>query len=505
VQSLEPIIRIPNPVLKESPCLESEFDSLSGPTLYGLKRKAAPEVSEVVERAPNRIVEILKLGYNEYERTHALQDHVREAVRMTLQCRTSALGGHVEGCPDGHVERIFYNSCGHRFCPRCAYRKQQNWLAKQRKKMLPVRHFHVTFTIPHEFNDLWWSNFKDMADILFQTAAKSLQELMKDPQRTGVQVGIVAALHTWDDRLLRHPHLHCLVTGGGLTEADTWKDSYQPGEKPFLVPGNALMQRFRKLFCRRLERKLKKEQLKLPEGWRKQQMLNMINKVNRTNWEIYVSKPPEDGGPTTEEILDYQAKAVAGGPISQMRIVEIERKVDAWVADIVAAQQPQLGYLAEPLMPNSRFKEVDAETNSVSFCYGKFDRNSGRRVREETEELEIGKFIKRLLWHVTPPKFHAVREYGLYSGAKKGEYEKLRAVLPDTPEAEVVKGERSGEAEQADGRVSLEEYMQQRTHCPVCGKKLEFSRVIPSSVTGKISPRDKALAKALRSKRRRGG
>jgi hypothetical protein len=486
-------------------CLPFATEDLAAKPLSRLPSEVQAAQVEVVTTPPNRIVEILELGYAEFEQDHPLPGYVREAARMALYCRTSALGGHVERCPDGHVERVFYNSCGHRFCPRCAFRKQQNWAAKQHKKLLPVRHFHATFTIPHEFNELWWCHFKDMADLLFHAAADALQDLLKDPKRAGVQVGIVAALHTWDDRLFRHPHLHCLVTGGGLTDEDTWKDSYKPGEKPFLVPVNALMQHFRKLFCRRLERKIKKERFTLPDGYSKQQMLNIINKVNRSNWEVYVSKPPEDGGPTTKEILDYQAKAVAGGPIPEMRIADIERKVNEWVADIVQAQQPQLGYLSEALMPNSRFETVDGEANSVSFRWGTFDHNSARRRRDKLCTLPLDEFIERLLWHVTPPQFHAVREYGLYTGAKKTEYQKLRAVLPDAPEPEVVKLERTGQTEQVDGRISLQEYIDQRTRCPVCGKKLEVCAVIRSSVTGKISPRDKAFVKALRRKRRRGG
>jgi hypothetical protein len=303
----------------------------------------------------------------------------------------------------------------------------------------------------------------------------------------------------------RHPHLHCLVTGGGLTDEDTWKASYKPDETPFLVPVKALMQHFRKLFCRRLERTLKKEKFNLPEGYSTQQILTMINKVNRSNWAVYVSKPLEDGGPTPEEILHYQAKAVAGGPLSEMRITGSERTVNEWVADIVQAQPPQLGYLTETLMPNSRFETVDGDANSVRFRWGKFDRNSARRQRDKLCTLSVEKFIERLLWHVTPPTFHAVREYGLYTGAKKTAYQKLRALLPDTPEPEVVKLAKTGQTEQADGRVSLQAYMAQRTRCPVCGKKLELCAVIRSSVTGKSSPRDKALIRALRCKRRRGG
>jgi hypothetical protein len=507
IQLPEPIIPVPLWAELHKPFPTGEWSSLITPQSPSatLSRLQPETVPDVVAGAPNRIVKILELGYAEFERTHPLQAHVRQAVRMTLQCRTSALGGHVERCPNGHIARVHYNSCGHRFCPRCAYRKQQTWRGKQRKKLLAVRHFHVTFTIPHEFNDLWWWNFKAMADLLFHTAAKALQDLLKDPTRLGVQVGIVAALHTWDDRLLRHPHLHCLVTGGGLSPEERWKESYKSGEKPFLVSGNALMQRFRRLFCRTLERKLNKEHLKLPEGCSTQQMLNIINKVNRRNWEVYVAKPVEDGGPSTEEILAYQAKAVAGGPLSHMRIEGIERNVNEWVAGIVAGQEPQVAYLTDPLMPNSRFEEVDELDKRVSFRWGMFDQHSGRRVRDKLCTLRLEEFMKRLLWHVTPSDFHAIREYGLYTSAKKAECEKLRVLLPGLPggEAEATAGK--DRVKQDDERIPLSEYMEKHTRCPVCGKKLEICGVIPSSVTGKLAPRDKALIKALRRKRRRGG
>lgn len=512
IQLPEPIIQVPLFAELHNSFPTGELSSMITPQstsspISRVQPETVPEVTEVVAGAPNRIVEILESGYAEFERTHPLPEYVRQAVRMTLQCRSAVLGGHVEKCPNDHIARVYYNSCGHRFCPRCAYRKQQNWLAKQRKKLLPVRHFHVTFTIPHEFNALWWWNFKQMADLLFHTAAKALQELMHDPERAGVQVGIVAALHTWDDRLLRHPHLHCLVTGGGLSAEDQWKDSYTPGDNPFLVSVKALMQRFRRLFCRRLEAKLNNEQVKLPEGRSTQQMLNIINTVNRTNWDVYVARPVEDGGPRTEEILEYQAKAVAGGPISQMRIDGIERKVKEWVTGIVAGQEPQLAYLTEPLMPNSRFEQIDESDRRVIFRWGKFDPHSGRRVREKTASLTIEKFLKRLLWHVTPPDFHAVREYGLYTSAKKADYEKLRAILPDLPGFEVEAAADKDKAEHDDERIPLNEYVEERTRCPVCGKKLEVCAVIPSSVTGKLAPRDKALMKTLRRKvrRRRGG
>jgi predicted nucleic acid-binding Zn ribbon protein len=475
--------------------------------VYRLRREAMPAQVEVVARTPNRIVEILQLGYEAFKRSRPLPPHVREAAQMILRCRTSALGGHVEECPDGHIARIHYNSCGHRFCPRCGYRKRQHWIAQQREKLLPVRHFHVTFTIPREFNDLWWRNVKQMATDLFHAAAQALQELLADPERVGVQVGIVASLHTWDDRLRRHPHLHCLVTGGGLTPDEAWKDSWQSREQPFLVHVFPLMQRFRKLFCRTLERKIKKERLNLPEGCSPQQMLNTINKVNRSAWQVYIAKPPEDGGPTTEEILEYQAKAVAGGPLSDVRIEGIERTVRDWQEGIQAFQEPQLRYVSEAPLSGRRVQEVSHQ--EVSFRWGTYDKETGRRVRDQTETLPIEEFLRRLFWHVPPPDLHTIRQYGLYTSAKKAQYEKCRAILPKTVTADIerVTTAFAAKKDDGDGHIPLEEYMEQRTHCPVCGKPLEITRVIPSSVTGKISPRDKAFARKLSGtqRRRRGG
>jgi hypothetical protein len=233
-------------------------------------------------------------------------------------------------------------------------------------------------------------------------------------------------------------------------------------------------------------------------------MLNIINTVNRRNWEVYAARPVEDGGPTTQEILEYQAKAVAGGPISQMRRQGIERKVHEWVAGIVAGQEPQGAYLTEPLMPSSRFEKAEEADMRVMFRWGPFDQHSGRRVRDRTERLTIEEFLKRLLWHVTPPDFHAVREYGLYTSAKKADYEKLRAMLSDLPGCEGEAAAGRDQAEQDTGRLPLSEYLEERTHCPVCGKKLAVCGVLPSSVTGKLAPRDKALMRTLRYKRRRG-
>src|SRR2546422_994480 len=166
--------------------------------------------------------DIFCASYPDYERTHALPAHVRRAARAIIQCRTAALGGHVQACPDGHVSRVWYNSCRHRSCPQCAYLQTERWLALQQARLLACDHYHVIFTLPHDLNSLWLANVPVMTTLLCQAVRDMLCTLLADPKYLGAQPGIIAALHTWSQTLLLRPHLHCLVTGGGLTPAGQW-------------------------------------------------------------------------------------------------------------------------------------------------------------------------------------------------------------------------------------------------------------------------------------------
>jgi hypothetical protein len=150
-----------------------------------------------------------------YEQTYPLPAHVRRAARAIMQCRTAVLGGHVQACPDGHMARVWYNSCRHRACPQCAYLQTERWLAVQRARLLACDHYHVIFTLPHELNPLWLANVPVMSTLLFQAVRETLFDLLADPEYLGAQPGILAALHTWSQTLVLHPHLHCLVTGAG--------------------------------------------------------------------------------------------------------------------------------------------------------------------------------------------------------------------------------------------------------------------------------------------------
>jgi hypothetical protein len=157
----------------------------------------------------------LQHGYAAFARDHALPAYVRRAAWAMRVCRTMVLGGQVQRCPDGHVQRLWDNSCRHRSCPQCAWLAIARWLAKQRRRLLAGEHDHVMFTRPDELRGLWRGNVRLRRELLFGTGRHTLCELLEDPDSLGGEPGMMAALPTWSQPLVLHPHLHGVVTGGG--------------------------------------------------------------------------------------------------------------------------------------------------------------------------------------------------------------------------------------------------------------------------------------------------
>jgi len=452
---------------------------------------------EVMTPPANRLIDLLTTHYPAFEQTHPLQEHVRHAMQMVTCCHTSALGGHVERCPHGHIERIFYNSCGHRCCPRCAGRMRRNWLLERQAKLLPVRHYHVVFTVPHAFNALWRRNPRALGDLLFHTATDALRALLADPRHVGAESGITATLETWDDRLRFHPHVHCLVTGGGITPDGDWKDVPNPR---CLVPVTPLMWEFRKRFCQGLRQAVRDNTLTLPDHTTTRQWLNTLNRVNRQDWEVFIAKPPEDGGPTTDDILRYLAEDAAGGPLSGDRLVTplpASRVISP--LDRLALSPPELqallrerqgasaADLPETLLaylkafPLSASRLEDAPAGEVRFRWGAYDPTTGTRERTEVETLSVDDFLQRYLQHVPPPHYQTVRHYGLYTSAKQDAYEHCCEAL-SARQFDTLSPASDTDAPDTDA------WREQHT-CPVCGTPLMVSTVLPSSVTGRILPR----------------
>lgn len=229
-----------------------------------------------------------------------LPSHLR-AVRDIADCRTEALGGHIFECNECAEIHFAYHSCRNRHCPKCQGKDTQAWIDKCRESLLPVQYFHLVFTLPQELRELVRSNQRTLLGVLCQAAAQSLMKLAAAPHYVGGKIGILSVVHTWTRAMIYHPHVHCLVPGGGLSQ-----DGWMPARKRFLVPVMALSLIFRAKFMEMARAALPQE--KFPESvWSK-------------SWVVY-SKPGVQG---KEKVLNYLARYVHRVAITNRRILSIE-------------------------------------------------------------------------------------------------------------------------------------------------------------------------------------
>jgi hypothetical protein len=163
----------------------------------------------IEDMAPVTIPQILQRGYAVFEERHSLPAYVRKAVWALLVCRTAHLGGHIQACPEGHVERVWYHSCRHRLGPQCAWLQVERWLVRPRARLLACEHYHVICTMPDELRGLWLANVRPMTHLWFATVWQTLGDLLTDANDLGARPGLIAARHTWSQTLVLHPHLHC--------------------------------------------------------------------------------------------------------------------------------------------------------------------------------------------------------------------------------------------------------------------------------------------------------
>jgi hypothetical protein len=324
-----------------------------------------PEVADVFRRFGG--------SYLEAHGAAMLPSH-RRAIADLLACRTEALGGQLWGCDDCGTRLHVFHSCRNRACPKCHSEQTQAWLEQRRAEMLPVPHFHVTVTVPEELRRALRRHQIDGYGALMKATAGAIIDLARDPRWVGGTVGVLAVLHTWTQRLVFHPHVHCLVTGGGLSDDGT---IWHPSGETFLFPKSALgtlaRARFRDAFAKLcLDVALPRHVWQIP-------------------WVVHITP----WGTGQQAALDYLARYAFRIAITNNRILSV----------------------------------TDA---GVSFRYT--DRATGRRCRETVSGHE---FIRRFLQHVLPAGFHKVRYYGLWHAARRRQADNLRNTLlleqPATP------------------------------------------------------------------------
>ena len=373
---------------------------------------------------------IFQDAFPAYEQTHPLPAHVRKAARAIMQCRTAALGGHIQACPDGHFTRIWDNACRHRSCPQCASLQTERWLARQQARLLTCDHSQVIFTLPHDLNPLWLTKVPVMTTLLLQAVRDTLGTLLADPKYLGAQPGIIAALHTWSQTLLLHPHLHGLVTGGGLTPAGQWV-AVRNG---FLLPARVVMAVFRGKMVAAIRQTVARGELALPEPMRPQQLVNLLNRLGhptQTKWNVRIMERYRHGA----GVVTYLARYLRGGPIKNARLV-------AWDGDRVT------------LLHRARQEE-----------------GAGGSPAPQRMTLSVADFLQRWLQHVPLPQTRVVRCYGLYHHTHSAALARCRVHLGQPPVAVPAPLMwQTACAQRGDAHPE---------RCPACGQLLVCTEVIP--------------------------
>jgi Putative transposase/Transposase zinc-binding domain len=373
---------------------------------------------------------IFQDAFPAYEQTHPLPAHVRRAARAVMQCRTAALGGHVQACPDGHMARIWYNSCRHRACPQCAYLQTERWLALQQARLLACDHYHVIFTLPHDLNPLWLANVPVMSTLLFQAVWETLFDLLADAKYLGAQPGMVAALHTWSQTLVLHPHVHCLVTGGGLTSDGPWRAVRQG----FLLLARVVMAVFRGKMLAAIRQASARGALVVPERIRPQQMLTLLTRLGhprKTKWNVRIMERYRHGA----GVVTYLARYRRGGPLK-----------------------------------NGRLVACDGERVTFT-CRARQEEADGAHPVAQRLTLSVADFLQRWLLHVPMPQTRVVRSYGLYCPSHAAALAVCRAELGQPPmEAPAALDWQTVCAQRGEAHPE---------RCPTCGQLLVCTGVIP--------------------------
>ena len=326
-----------------------------------------------------------------YRATHALPLSHLKVMRAVESCRTGELGGHLEQCDACGFERPAYNSCRNRHCPKCQTLAKVQWLQARQAELLPVAYFHNVFTLPHELNPVALCNKRVVFDLLFQSVAQTL--LAFGQNNLGGKVGFTAILHTWDQTLRDHFHLHCVIPSGALSSD---RERWTPTRKGYLFNVEALSQVFRGKFIDGLERAFEASALVFPGqtvttgtpgGFRR-----LIRSLWAKNWVVYSKRP--FGGP--EQVLDYLGRYTHRIAISNHRLL------------VVANGQ-------------------------VRFHYR--DRQDGDKLKPKT--LLAHEFIRRFLLHVLPKGFHHIRHFGFSANRCKAQdlpqCRQLLGLCPDRP------------------------------------------------------------------------
>jgi hypothetical protein len=308
-----------------------------------------------------------------------------KAMSAIERCRSAAMGGHVLACKDCAEVKIAYNSCRNRHCPRCQGSTAKRWLSDRQAELLPVEYYHVVFTLPAQVAQIAYQNPALVYDLLFKVSAETLRTIAADARHLGASVGFTAVLHTWGSAMTHHPHLHCIMPGGGITPSGQW----QSCKRGFFLPVRVLSRLFRRLFLEQLtalhdQLQFYGEHQHLRDLKAFRQYLDAVRQIE---WVVYAKRPFT--GP--EAVLAYLSQYTHRVAISNQRLLAYDH-------------------------------------NTVTFKWKDY-RAKGRK-RYSTMTLPTAEFIRRFLIHILPTGFHRIRHFGLFANhQRRANLQQVRVLL----------------------------------------------------------------------------
>ena len=317
-----------------------------------------------------KIQKILNKGLEKYIKENKVVGYKQKAIKSIKDCKTGAIGAHKYVCDECGYEEIAYNSCRNRHCPNCQTGKKIKWIEARKEEVLNIKYYHIVFTIPSEIYNITLQNQEKMYKILFKASSETLQMLAKDTKYLGAEIGFFSILHTWGQNLMYHPHVHIVVTGGGLTEINTWKEK----EEDFFIPVKVMSRVFRGKFLdymrkERLEFYGNNKYLENPAIYDE-----LIQNLYKKEWVVYCKEPFKNA----ECVIQYLGRYTHRVAISNERIVKIEGE-------------------------------------TVTFKWRDYKDNN--KMKEMT--ISIQEFIRRFLLHILPPNFMKIRYYGILGNKSK--------------------------------------------------------------------------------------
>lgn len=310
-----------------------------------------------------------------YRENNSLPLNHLKTMTAVESCRTFLLGGHVDECDSCGFKRISYNSCRNRHCPKCQSLAKEQWILERDRDLLEVGYFHVVFTVPDSLNPLALQNQKVFYSLLFKAASETLLELSRDPKYLGAEIGFISVLHTWGQNLTDHPHLHCIVPGGGLSFDGT---RFICSQKKFFIPVKVLSRKFRGKFLAFLKEAFQDGNLvfhgKIEPLSGKIKFQFLIDSLYRTEWVVYCKKPFK----SPWHVLRYLGRYTHRVAISNQRIVNFQ-------------------------------------DGQVTFSWRDYRDNN----RTKLMKIDASEFIRRFLLHVLPSRFVKIRHYGILSNRNR--------------------------------------------------------------------------------------